>query len=243
MTGWAGKPVTRGGRGRGARWPGRAPTPSPRHAKAPFLPLAMAGVFLALLPALIGCRREDRPEASSAEQATRAALADENPYVRGRGAAVAAEINCRRLIPDLRAAAADPHWFVRYRALAALRRLRDRPSLGIFLERLDDPDPSVRFQALEATADLGDYSQVERVAGKLADPDAYVRAAAAFALGRLRVAESVPSLIQALEEDDREVVRREAYLALKKITGKDLSRRPDDWARWWKEREGRGGEE
>ena len=238
MTGWAGQPGMPGGRGTVAR----RPTPS-RHSNAPLLPLALAGVLFALLPALVGCRREDRPEVSSAERAARAALSDDNPYVRGRGAAVAAELDCRRLIPELRAAAGDAHWFVRYRALAALRRLRDRPSLGIFLERLDDPDPSVRFQALEGTADLGDYSQVERVAGKLSDPDAYVRAAAAFALGRLRAAESVPFLIRALEEDDREVVRREAHLALRKITGKDLPRRPGDWARWWQERAGRGGEE
>jgi HEAT repeat protein len=226
--------------------PGRNSTPLLRYSITPFPSLALAGFLLALLPALVGCRREQtgRPGLSSAEQAALAAMTDGNPYVRGRGAAAAAETESLRLLPDLRAAAvSDPHWFVRYRALAALRRLRDRSSLGIFLERLDDPDPSVRFQALEGTADLGNYSQIPRVTQKLSDPDAYVRAAAAFALGRLRVAEAVPSLILALARDDREVVRREAYLALKKITGKDLSRRPEEWDRWWKERAERGGGE
>jgi len=202
-----------------------------------------AGVLLALLPALAGCHREEpgRPGLSSAERRALSELTDLSPYVRGRGAAAVAELQSQRLIPDLRAAVSDPHWFVRYRSLAALRRLRDRDSLGIVLERLGDADPSVRFQALEGTADLGDYSHIPLVTEKLSDPDAYVRAAAAFALGRLRVAESVPSLIEALEKDDREVVRREAYLALKKITGKDLSSRPEEWERWWREREG-GGE-
>jgi HEAT repeat protein len=150
-------------------------------------------------------------------------------------------MNYLSLLPELRAAAADPHWFVRYRALAALQRLRDRGSLGIFVERLNDSDASVRFKALEGVAEVGDYSELPRIAEKLGDPDAYVRAAAAYALGKLKVAEAVPPLIRALSGDDREVVRREAYLALKKITGKKFSRRPEEWDRWWREK-GEGGE-
>ena len=171
------------------------------------------------------------------ERAVQTALKDSDPFLRGRGAYVAARHGYRELIPLIRVNSDDENWFVRYHSLAALHRLRDRDSLSIFLNALNDADSSVRFKALEAIADFGDSSVFNLLRKMLKDESNYVRAAAAYAMGKLKLVEAVPLLIPELSPPSVEVVRREAQIALKRITGQNFPPRPSYWEAWWHEQE------
>lgn len=171
------------------------------------------------------------------ERAVKAALKDIHPFLRGRGAYVAARHGYHELIPSIRANINDDNWFVRYHSLAALHRLRDQSSLPLFLNALSDEDSSVRFKALEAIADFGDSSVFPLLRNSLQDESNYVRAAAAYAMGKLKLVAAVPLLIPELSPPAAEVVRREAQIALKRITGQDFPPQPAAWEAWWHEQE------
>ncbi|MDJ0521269.1 MAG: HEAT repeat domain-containing protein [Planctomycetota bacterium] len=87
------------------------------------------------------------------------------------------------------------------------------------IKRLEDRDPNVVFQAANTLGWLGHL----RAAGPLVrvlkfHADADARTAAAGALGRLKAADAVPALIDALDDGDT-LVRYAAEAALLQVTG------------------------
>ncbi|MBI5434485.1 MAG: HEAT repeat domain-containing protein [Planctomycetes bacterium] len=124
------------------------------------------------------------------------------------------------------AAAAQPSWF------------------GI-VQRLKSPDFSTRWTAVQELGETGDPEVVDYLVPILQDPDVFVRLATARELGNLGSTKAVDGLIAALG-DENSTVREEAYVALRKLTKKDLpfdaqsndsaerQRRIKAWQDWWK---------
>jgi hypothetical protein len=118
------------------------------------------------------------------------------------------------------------------------------------LKDVKDRSPMKRFNAV---AELAKYDAPEARAAVIAalrDEDFFVRRVAADLLGDSRSEEPIPSLIEAL--DDEEVsVRVAAHGALKKLTRKDLgfqenatieerTRAKKKWKEWWDKKSGTG---
>ncbi len=87
----------------------------------------------------------------------------------------------------------------------------------LFHEMLRHPAPAVRRQAALAAGRIGDPGAVELVAAALEDSSQAVQAAAAFALGLLKDARALPSLVGAIRARPAERVAVEAVTALAKI--------------------------
>lgn len=131
-------------------------------------------------------------------------------------------------------AAGDPDPRVRRLAVFCLGTLYDpaqRPDLFFpIVEALDDRDEGVRINASSVLAGLAEARVASYLArAGLTDECGYVRKNAAVGLARLKVKETAPALIQALEAEMNPVVKREIVDALKAVTGLDLGEDADAW--------------
>lgn len=120
-----------------------------------------------------------------------------------------------------------------------------QPKWFPIVQKLKSPDLGVRWSAVQELAATGDVAVVEYLVPILQDQDAFVRMMAARELGNLGSTKAVDGLIAALG-DERAPVREESYLALRKLTKKDLpfdsqsddtaerQRRIKAWLDWWK---------
>lgn len=127
------------------------------------------------------------------------------------------------------------HASVVVRALAK----SDSPDAPRCLRKLlDHPDAlqACVLQALATTADLVPREEAldlaEELLSHLDCGDALRAVAAANALGRLRVASSIPALIELLASDEPAVARA-SLAALRSISGTSLAASSDAWRRWY----------
>ncbi|MCC6406378.1 MAG: HEAT repeat domain-containing protein [Planctomycetes bacterium] len=147
------------------------------------------------------------------------------------------DLEQRQRAPEPQPVAPDP-------AVAA------QPSWFPIVQRLKSPDFSTRWTAVQELGETGDPEVVDYLVPILQDPDVFVRLATARELGDLGSTKAVDGLIAALG-DENSTVREEAYVALRKLTKKDLpfdaqsndsaerQRRIKAWQDWWKKaREG-----
>ena len=118
------------------------------------------------------------------------------------------------------------------------------PTWQPFLADLASAQAAARLDALYALEKSKDMAVVPYVVPMLQDVDIFVRMAAARVLEDLRAKNSVPALIDALE-DTEPVVTESAMFALQKITGQDFGFEPNApvverakkikaWRDWWK---------
>jgi len=99
-----------------------------------------------------------------------------------------------------------------------------------FVSALQDADPKVRINASSVLAQLGETRAAPFLASfALTDEVGMVRRNAAIGLGRLKVADTAPTLVEALEREMSSAVKKEIVSALEKITGKSPGEDPVSW--------------
>jgi HEAT repeat protein len=127
----------------------------------------------------------------------------------------------------------DP--WIRFHAVQMMAILGERAAVPALVHALGDPMPLVRSTAAEGLGLIGrdfgyeDYSLGLRAAllPRLEDPDPYVRTQTALALARVRFADGVPVLIDALTHPDPGA-QDFAWMTLRKVTGgKDFDFNPN----------------
>ena len=124
----------------------------------------------------------------------------------------------RPAVKPLMAALNDPDPLVRRQAAEALGKIGDPRAIEPLIAIMSDPDPLIRRQAIQALRRINDPIAANTLIKILVDKDEqpYVRATAAEALGKLRQASAVDSLISVLQ-DEQWVVRSRAVQALGRI--------------------------
>jgi len=139
-------------------------------------------------------------------------------------------------VPRLLRALDDPDPDTRYCALLCLGECVHPSAVAAVVVRLFDEDDAVRAAAVDVLRthqrfeEFGEACRSIRAA--LGDSRAAARKAAALALGELRDAESVPTLVSTL--DDREAAVVEAtHKALTVITRQDFGAMAAPWVSWW----------
>ena len=116
---------------------------------------------------------------------------------------------CERAIPRALASADDRLLCHTLELLGAWRKSLPLPGFSLLLRRAD---PEVRARALRVLPYVVSATEVEgKVLSALADPDKRVRAAAAFAVGRMRMASALPQLSRLLCESTLEVALAAAH--------------------------------
>ncbi|MBN2490573.1 MAG: HEAT repeat domain-containing protein [Planctomycetes bacterium] len=140
-----------------------------------------------------------------------------------------------RMLPTLRRAVREsPDRWIRFHAVQMMAILGERAAVPALVGALQDPEAMVRSTAAEGLGLIGrdfayeDYSAALRTAlvPRLADPDPYTRLQAALALARLRYADGIPALIDALEHPSPAVVDF-AWTTLRRVMGgRDFGFRP-----------------
>lgn len=121
--------------------------------------------------------------------------------------------------PDVAPAAAD------VAVLSSIHALEDRRSLGSgkLVALLGNSDAEVRAAAARALGRIGDESSVAALVGAIEDRDPDVRREVVFALGQLGKPEALDALKRVAASNAAADERREAVLALGKVTGKSAS--------------------
>lgn len=144
-------------------------------------------------------------------------LGDENSEVRAAAAGGLRDSKDLRAVEPLMAVLDDEFTRVRRSAAGALWILKDSRAVAALTPKLKDPDPSTRRYAIWTLEELGGAAAVLPLADiLLADDNITVREYAARALGNLRDARALDSLIGALDDTDSGV-RRYAAEALGKL--------------------------
>lgn len=120
-----------------------------------------------------------------------------------------------------------------------------QPTWFGLVQRLKSPNYSERWGAVDELGETRDPAVVDYLLPLLQDPDVFVRLKTAEVLGNLGSLSAVDWLIGALGDEDSSVADN-AYVALRKLTKKDLpfdaqspdaaerQRRIKAWADWWK---------
>jgi len=125
-------------------------------------------------------------------------------------------------------------------AIRALENQKDLAATDALVAALQDRRPGLRVMAAHALGHLGATRAAPALAQCLLASDWPLQKAAAEALGRIRVKESVAPLLERLEQE--EGLLKEVVLdALVAITGQDFRYRVENWRRWW-DRYGEGFE-
>lgn len=105
-------------------------------------------------------------------------------------------------------------WWERRWALKRAYQLKDHKAL---IEGLEDPHLELRRIAARYLGRLRSRPAREALERRLADEDRFVRSASVRALGRIRMSESVPRLLEAAESDRVVFVRTWAIESLREI--------------------------
>ncbi|HSB08156.1 MAG TPA: HEAT repeat domain-containing protein [Blastocatellia bacterium] len=159
-------------------------------------------------------------EGPAAVAALTDALTDKSPRVRAAAINALSERDgesiARLLIARL---AEDKDEFVRKSAGYALAKLRGAERTGALIEALNDKSPEVRGAAAVSLGDHADARAIAPLADALGDKSAFVRAQAARALGvnGISAAQAVSKLINLLNSDPDNEVKRQAATALGRI--------------------------
>ena len=128
---------------------------------------------------------------------------------------------------------------------SSLFKLADKgpEKMHYYVEHIDDPDPYVRYKVLLTLKAMRDDATLPHLRTRLDDPDVDVRVNAFDAMAELGAREAIPTLIEALG-DDQHRIRRVAQNSLHMITGKtldyDSNSGPEErteaiarWEAWW----------
>lgn len=128
-------------------------------------------------------------------------LSTSHPLIRGRVAEILGRLGDKRAVPSLLNALVGEFYTVRAQAAIALGQLRDLRAIPHLTEALKDKEPEVRAAASRGLAEFSDPSTVEAIGNVLLDdPKLEVRQAAAEALGKTKLTEAIPFLMDALHD-------------------------------------------
>jgi HEAT repeat protein len=170
-------------------------------------------------------------QAMGGKTAQIAALTDEEPGLRQRGAMFLAEApkEGRDAVPALTANLKDKEPLARLAALMALEKIGvDAKVLPEIAKLLEDPEPNIRATAVLVVGTAGGESFVPNVVGTFADESADVKLNAVIAVGLLGkdAKEAVPELRRLLTSKD-DKLRSAALWSLGKIGGNARAAVPD----------------
>jgi HEAT repeat protein len=151
-------------------------------------------------------------------------LTNDDPETRRESAEALGDVGNLAAAEPLAVLLTDPSTLVRYAAGASLARLKDDRGIEFLFDGLDDEDPIQRLNAVRSLIDVERLSGgvSTRLLAGLEAADPRLRSAAAQVLGQAQVADAVPALIEAVNDDDPQV-RWSAVISLGRM-GTDESR-------------------
>ena len=162
------------------------------------------------------------------------ALQDSAWQVRQQAVETLGKIGDRRAAEPLIRALQDEEWRIRLLAVKTLGKFRDRRAVEPLIAALQDDEWRIRLLAVETLGKFRDRRAVEPLIAALQDEAYGVRYHAVVALETFRDPRALGPFIELLNSRDVQLQRR-VMMALKKITGKDLSTDPDAWRKWWEQ--------
>jgi len=195
-------------------------------------------------PAVRGCALaalEATPGAAVTEALERRLTKEEDPELRARLRSATTRRPAPRRVQVLRGAAEQGDLTKRQHAIDVLLGLdpEDEAVRQAVRALLASRDDETRMLLLAALGDRRDRELVAAVAGCLEARRWQLRAAAAEALGRIRLTESIPPLVAQLEQEKHPRVQRALGQALHALTHENLYQDAGLWQRWWADRGGR----
>jgi HEAT repeat protein len=143
-----------------------------------------------------------------------AALKDTDPDVREKAATALGTFDVTEAVEPLIVLLSDTQGYVRMAAVGTLCALAPA-SIDPLIQALAGTEPDLPQRAALALVSIGDAA-VEPLIVALNGQNVAVRRGAARILGQVRDRRAIPGLIQALDDEDREV-RREAIHALARV--------------------------
>ena len=138
-------------------------------------------------------------KAASAAAEIRAALAENDWYIRGEAALLLARVEGKASAATLLPLLSDENWFVRDSALRGLAALADPGLAESIRPLLKSPDAHTRASAAAALGRMKDAASADALIALLGDDDE-VRRSAAAALGRIKAAPAADALIRLLND-------------------------------------------
>jgi len=140
----------------------------------------------------------------------------QNENRRGWAAEILGWLESRNAVPALIESLFDVSPEVRGKAAGALGRIKSERPISRLTELLiSEPVPFVRTRVSQALGAIGNPAVIHHLVNMLKDPEWWVRVRAVEALEQMGE-QSIPSLLVAMEDEDREVKKR-AALALERI--------------------------
>jgi hypothetical protein len=116
--------------------------------------------------------------------------------------------------------------------IKALENQQDPAGADALIKALKDRVPGLRVMAATALGELGAKEAAGALIDLLGSGDWSLRKAAAEALAKIRVKESIEPLLQRFEKD-KGLMTEVLYKALVAITGQDFRYDAKNWRRWW----------
>lgn len=163
------------------------------------------------------------------------ALQDEDSGIRAFAVNTLTFFDDLSVVPHIETRLQDEVPFVRRSAVMALGQLGAYESVPSLVIMLNDGDEMTRCEAARALTTLGGEGAVEPLIGMLeGDPYPSARQTAANALGEIGSKKAVRPLIISLE-DESQLVRAAALVALRRITAVDLGPDIKGWLVWLSE--------
>jgi HEAT repeat protein len=127
----------------------------------------------------------------------------------------------------------DANKEVRLAAIKSLDQVDGKNQYKSVIECFSDPEPNIRSYAVELSAKWNIEEALPLITSMLKDDRSnVVRASCAHALGVYKNFASVPSLIQALSDNYKDV-RIYALESLKEISGQNYNYDQDKWSHWF----------
>jgi HEAT repeat protein len=116
-----------------------------------------------------------------------------------------------KIIPALIAILRNPKSAYRSNAADALGKVRTEKAVPFLIEALTSEDENLKVSAIAALGQIGSAEAIPALTNTLKDKENFIRWWSAIALGRIGSAKATPYLIEALQQDSDESVRK--YIA------------------------------
>ena len=107
---------------------------------------------------------------------------------------------------------------IRIKVIKTLGELKGEQALELLVSALNDEDEDVRESAVWALGEIGDVRAVEPLIARLKDEEAWVRASAAEALAKIGDQSGLSYLVESLDVEKDEDVRKALEEALDRLT-------------------------
>ena len=123
----------------------------------------------------------------------------------------------KRAVPHLIQILEKSDPLMQKRAAVALGKIRDKTAIKPLIQKLSDKDPTVLIIVVNALVSFGDKEVSNNILPLLKNRDLSVRLHTIRALGQLQAKNATPQLIELIEKEEHDFIRKEASKALRKI--------------------------